>query len=69
MTVAPQGLAQLQRWCHTLDQYPLVAIGGVSEKNIAAVWQTGVSGVAMISAITQAQDPVQATLYLKSLLT
>lgn len=60
MSFAPQGLVQLQRWRRTL-YYPLVAIGGISVNNIQKVMATGVDGVAMISAITQAVNPVLAT--------
>ncbi|OGT35376.1 MAG: phosphomethylpyrimidine kinase [Gammaproteobacteria bacterium RIFCSPHIGHO2_12_FULL_37_14] len=52
MSFFPQGIAQLQRWRRTLSTYPLVAIGGINESNMAAVWKTGVDGIAMISAIT-----------------
>ncbi|OGT44221.1 MAG: phosphomethylpyrimidine kinase [Gammaproteobacteria bacterium RIFCSPHIGHO2_12_FULL_37_34] len=53
MLFPPQGIAQLQRWCRTLNNYRLVAIGGINENNIAEVWQAGVDGIAMISAIKQ----------------
>lgn len=36
---------------------PLVAIGGINEKNIIDVAHTGVSGIAIVSAITSANDP------------
>lgn len=53
---APQGLAKLEYWCRTLD-YPMVAIGGIHAHNIQEVKNTGVDGIAMISAITKAEDP------------
>ncbi|MDP3559568.1 MAG: thiamine phosphate synthase [Legionellaceae bacterium] len=56
----PQGLTQLQHWQRTLP-YPLVAIGGITAQNIDDVLATGVKGIAVISAITQAADPVAAT--------
>ena len=40
---------------------PLVAIGGIHEENIAEVMETGVEGVAVISHITYAYDPREAT--------
>lgn len=52
----PQGLEQLSRYCRTLD-YPLVAIGGIHLERLPDVLQTGVDGVAVISAITQAKNP------------
>ncbi len=55
----PHGLKGLQYWQDTLD-YPLVAIGGINKDRIETVAKTGVSAVAMISAITEAAEP-QAT--------
>lgn len=57
MSFSPQGVAQLARWQRTLP-YPLVAIGGINMSNLADVLATGVAGVAMISAITQSDDPI-----------
>ncbi len=57
MPFAPQGIQQLSYWCKMLTNYPWVAIGGINEKNIESVLATGVHGVAMISAITQAKHP------------
>ncbi len=59
MTFAPQGLAQLQHWCELLN-YPIVAIGGMNQDNFLHVCNTGVDGIAMISAISQAENPVAA---------
>lgn len=67
MAFGAQGVAMLQRWKRTLD-YPLVAIGGISLERAADVVATGVSGVALISAITQAKDPELATQQLLSLM-
>lgn len=57
MVDKPQGIAQLKRWCKTLH-YPLVAIGGITEELLPDVLATGVDGIAVISAITQAEDPI-----------
>lgn len=35
---------------------PAVAIGGITENNAQAVWQTGVDGLAVISTITRSKD-------------
>lgn len=35
---------------------PAVAIGGINEKNVREVWNTGVDGVSVISAITESDD-------------
>jgi hydroxymethylpyrimidine kinase / phosphomethylpyrimidine kinase / thiamine-phosphate diphosphorylase len=56
MTQPPQGIESLARWCRTLD-YPLVAIGGINEKNLQSVLATGVEGVSVISAIRDAKSP------------
>jgi hydroxymethylpyrimidine kinase/phosphomethylpyrimidine kinase/thiamine-phosphate diphosphorylase len=56
----PQGLIQLQHWQRTLH-YPLVAIGGITHQNVDSVLATGVKGIAVISAITEAKDPAVAT--------
>lgn len=60
MSFAPQGIAALCAWRKLLN-YPLVAIGGITDKRIHEVLQTGVNGVALISAITHAADPIQQT--------
>lgn len=65
MPFGPQGLAKLRLWRETLD-YPLVAIGGINETSIKEVLACGVDGVAMISAITQADDPGAKTRQLMS---
>ena len=54
----PQGLPQLRRWVGMLSaDYTLTAIGGIDSKRAKDVLATGVGSVAMISAITQADDP------------
>lgn len=58
---APQGIEQLHYWRRALHHYPIVAIGGINSGNMADVLKTGVDGIAMISAITQAKHPEQAT--------
>jgi hydroxymethylpyrimidine kinase/phosphomethylpyrimidine kinase/thiamine-phosphate diphosphorylase len=58
MPYSPQGLMQLRRWVGILGaDYTLTAIGGIDLKRAAGVLQTGVKSIAMISAITQAEDP------------
>lgn len=59
MAFAPQGLENLAYWRRTLS-YPLVAVGGINLTNLAEVLATGVKGISVISAITQAIDPVEA---------
>ncbi|GEA59286.1 thiamine phosphate synthase [Vibrio comitans] len=44
-----------------LSNKPLVAIGGINESNIRSVVATGVDGIALVSAISAASDPTQAS--------
>ena len=46
---------------------PCVAIGGITLENAAAVMQTGVQGVAVVSAIMSAADPQQAARSLREI--
>lgn len=66
MPSAPQGLQQLARHITRLEDYPTVAIGGISLERAPAVLDTGVGSIAVVSAITQAADWLAAT---KELLT
>ncbi|SUI56383.1 Thiamine-phosphate synthase [Shewanella putrefaciens] len=61
MPSAPQGLAKLKHYVALLqNHYPLVAIGGIDLDNLAKVKATGVGNIAVVRAITEAQDPVAA---------
>ncbi len=60
MAFGPQGIAQLKHRVETLD-YPVVAIGGINHQRLPDVLATGVNGIALISAITQASDPITTT--------
>ena len=58
----PQGVERVRQWEQLLgDEYPLVAIGGIDLPRSRQLKQTGVGSVAMISAITQAEDYREAT--------
>ena len=46
---------------------PLVAIGGITADDIVPILQTGVNGIALSSAILQAENPVQETKKIVSL--
>ena len=67
MPSAPQGLEQLARHIERLADYPTVAIGGISLERAAAVLATGVGSIAVVSAITQADDWQAATAQLLQL--
>ena len=67
MPSAPQGLEQLARHIDRLGNYPTVAIGGISLERAPAVLATGVGSIAVVSAITQADDWQAATTQLLQL--
>jgi thiamine monophosphate synthase len=49
------GIETLKQW-QKLSTCPLVAIGGINAQRVQSVLDTGVEGVAMISAITAQAD-------------
>lgn len=57
MPYTPRGLINLESVCECVN-CPVIAIGGITLEVIPAVLEAGASGVAMISAITQATDPL-----------
>lgn len=61
MPSAPQGLVELKRHVATIPDYPTVAIGGISIDRVPEVLACGVGSIAVVSAITKAQDWRQAT--------
>jgi len=50
------GLDGLQQFC-SMSRHSVVAIGGIDSENVAQVITTGVTGVAIISAIHDADNP------------
>ncbi len=58
-----KGLRALERMTKLVD-CPIIAIGGITLDRIAEVMMTGAYGVAVISAVCQADDPRQATVQL-----
>lgn len=68
MPSSPQGLAVLKQMVDNTLDYPTVAIGGISIARVPAVLATGVGSVAVVSAITQADDWQQATAQLLHLI-
>ncbi len=61
MSFAPQGIEKLKHWQRMLCHYRLVAIGGIDAEKLPSIIATGVDGMAMISAITKAPNPMQQT--------
>ena len=62
MPYAPVGLENLQAWAKLAAPYPVVAIGGISLERMPGVLACGVDDMAVVSAVTLAADPHQATL-------
>ena len=60
MPYSPVGLENLANWAKQAAPYPVVAIGGVSLERLPGVLACGVNGVAVVSAITLADDPERA---------
>lgn len=57
MVTAPQGLGRLERYAQLMQNYPLVAIGGIDLERLPAVIKTGVGSVAVVRAITESESP------------
>lgn len=61
MPSKPQGLHKLKRYVELMGaHYPLVAIGGISVARAAEVWQQQSGSIALVSAITKAENYQQA---------
>ena len=58
MRFGPQGIHRLRQWVDLLSPgYTLTAIGGINLKRAEEVLASGVGSCAMITAITEADDP------------
>ncbi|WP_077625266.1 thiamine phosphate synthase [Sediminibacillus massiliensis] len=55
----PKGLCQLERAVSAVET-PVIAIGGVKPENMKETLETGVEGVAVMSGVLEAADPVAA---------
>lgn len=64
---SPLGLTQLTELIK-LAKHPVIAIGGINAQNLPLLMPTGISGIAVISAITHAADPEAATQALAQIL-
>ncbi|MCL1137492.1 thiamine phosphate synthase [Shewanella pneumatophori] len=61
MPSKPQGLAKLARYVSLMKgELPIVAIGGIDASNLASVKATQVDDIAVVRALTEAQDPQAA---------
>ena len=59
MPTAPQGLIRLRHYVEMAGETPTVAIGGIDLSNAQAVLNCGVSSLAVVRAVTQADNPEQ----------
>jgi thiamine-phosphate pyrophosphorylase len=57
--VPPRGLAELAEVVERV-RIPILAVGGITHANVGAVLETGVSGIAVISAVLGHPDPGHA---------
>ncbi len=62
--LGPEGLARIRA---LLPEVPAVAIGGITLRNARAVMETGVDGLAVVSAIAGAESPRQAATELRAI--
>ena len=68
MSSLPQGVSRLALYQKLIgDRVPTVAIGGITIERAAKVRRTGVTGVAVVSAINQAVDPAIAITELRNI--
>ncbi|MDO4696383.1 MAG: thiamine phosphate synthase [Neisseria sp.] len=56
----PQGLGRLREYVRQAGDTPVVAIGGIDLHNARAVLETGVSSLAVVRAVTEAEHPEAA---------
>ncbi len=62
----PRGLDELARVVEAVN-CPVIAIGGIGPEQVAAVLATGAGGVAVTSAILDAEDPGEVTRTLRQM--
>ena len=67
MTGQIQGLEKLEKFVPLMADYPTVAIGGIDLSRAEQVASTGVGSVAVVRAITEAEDYQAAIAKLKQL--
>ncbi|WP_373307755.1 thiamine phosphate synthase [Leeia speluncae] len=61
MPTLPQGVIKLGQYVKLMEShYPLVAIGGISLVEMPLVKQSGVKSIAVVRAVTEAEDLTQA---------
>jgi thiamine-phosphate pyrophosphorylase len=66
MATAPQGPGRLAAYTRLMRDYPLVAIGGIDGDKLPQVMRSGVGSVAVVRAITAANNPEEAVTQLQA---
>jgi len=61
------GLAGIRK-ISSVSKHPVVAIGGINAKNAAEVLMAGADGLAVVSAIVSADDPMKAARELRKII-
>ncbi|WP_269521212.1 thiamine phosphate synthase [Alteromonas sp. BMJM2] len=64
MPSQPQGIDRLKRYVELCGDIPTVAIGGINKNRCKAVADTGVTHIAVVTAITEAHCPTTAYYHL-----
>lgn len=57
----PWGISRLKELCALQSKHKFIGIGGINETNIGSIFETGLTGAAMVSAICAAENPKEAT--------
>ena len=60
MATAPQGVARLAAYARLMQQFPLVAIGGIGAEQFTQIAATGVGSIAVVRALVNAPNPEAA---------
>ena len=68
MATAPQGTGRLNAYAALMRHHPLVGIGGIDEARIPLVMQSGVGSIAVVRAITGAEDAEAAAARLQKIM-
>ena len=68
MPTAPQGPGRLRTYAALMQDYPLVAIGGIDAERIATVMRCGIGSAAVVRAIVAANDPEAAVAQLQGVM-
>jgi hydroxymethylpyrimidine kinase/phosphomethylpyrimidine kinase/thiamine-phosphate diphosphorylase len=55
-----QGIENLQKILTLTNNIPVVAIGGINHQRAEQVWQTGVDAIAVVTAISESENPEQS---------